>query len=258
MKILVALKQVPDTAAAVAIRNGAVDTSSVAWVTNPFDEFALEEALRLKDRDPGTTVHAAAAGPPRVEEMLRHALALGADEAVRVDAPADLDALPAARLLAALARRIEADLVLAGHRGVDFDRGQTGPMIAELLDWPHVGVVLAAAWDEDLEGAQFDREVEGGIERVRLSLPAVVTAQKGWNEPRLPSLKGKMAARKKTIAAMNPADLGVAEDELQPFEEIRAVVPPPPRPPGRRIDGDTVEAKVESLLRALRDEAKVL
>ena len=258
MRILVALKQVPDTAASIPLRDGAADTSSLTWVTNPYDEYALEEALRLKDRASGAEVHVAGVGPSRVEDILRNALALGADEAVRIDAPADLDALPTARLLAALARKLGADLVLAGQRGVDFDRGQTGPMAAELLDWPHVGVVLGTTWDDDLAGGQFEREVEGGIERVRVSLPAVLTAQKGLNEPRLPSLKGKMAARKKTITTLTAADLGVADDELQPLETIEAAAYPPSRPPGRIIEGDTVEARVDALLRALRDEAKAL
>lgn len=258
MKVLVALKQVPDTAAAITLRDGAVDEASLNWITNPYDEFALEEALILRDRDPATEVHAASVGPARVQEVLRTALALGASEAVHVEAAGDLDALPTARILAALARELGANLVLAGQRGVDFDRGQTGPMVAEILDWPHVGVAITAAWSDDLASAEVEREVEGGIEKVHLELPAVVTAQKGLNEPRLPSLKGKMAAKKKSIETLTPADLGIAPEQVDALEQIGPMSHPPERPPARIIEGETVEQKVDDLLRALREEAKVL
>ncbi len=258
MNILVALKQVPDTDSAITPREGGIDESALKWVINPYDEFALEEALLCKDRDSSVQVFVASVGPARVQESLRAALALGADEAYHIDAPANLDALPTARLLAALAGKLEADLVLAGQRGIDFDRGQTGPMIAELLERPHAGVVLATEWAADLSSVTVDREVEGGIEKMHLALPAVLTAQKGLNEPRLPSLKGKMAARKKSIATLTPSDLGVGESDLAAMEETVSLARPPERPAGRIIEGETVEEKVDALLTALRNEAQVL
>ena len=262
MNILVFVKQVPDTETRIQIRDGAVDLSSVKWIANPYDEFAIEEALRIRERLGSGKVTVLSLGPDRVKEAIKYALSLGADEGVHVkgDGLALSDPLAVATILAAAARKCGFDLILTGKQGVDHDWSQAGVALAELLDLPHVSVVVGLELDQAARKGTARREVEGGIETVAFELPAVITAQKGLNEPRYASLKGIMAVKKKVIPEWTLADLGV--DPASVAESAAAVrfldvSLPPPRPQGTILEGEPAET-AKQLVRLLREEAKVL
>jgi electron transfer flavoprotein beta subunit len=262
VNILVFVKQVPDTETRIQIQNGAVDTTSVKWVPNPYDEFAIEEALRLRERLGAGKVTILSLGPDRVKEAIKYGLSLGADEGVHVkgDGVALDDPLSVAMVLAAAATKAGFDLILAGKQAVDMDHAQTGVMLAELLGIPHVSVVVGLEIDAAGKAGVAKREVEGGTETVSLELPAMITAQKGLNEPRYASLKGIMAVKKKTIPEWTLADLGVDPASVAPAgARVRTleVLPPPPRPAGKLLEGDPGDIAKE-LVRLLREEAKVI
>ena len=198
-KYIVCIKRVPDTEARVRIASDGVslDPSGVKFVLNPYDEFALEEAIRLKEEAGEGSVTALCLGPKEAAEQLRTALAMGADEAVHVVAAPSHDGLVTARALAAEIRGREYDLLLFGKQAVDDDNMQVPAMVAELLGLPCATVVV----EMEVSGGHVvaRREVEGGHETVEFDLPGVVAAQKGLNEPRYPSLKGIMAAKRKPL-----------------------------------------------------------
>ena len=262
MNILVFVKQVPDTETRIQLQNGTVDTSGVKWVANPYDEFAIEEALRIREKQGSGKVTVISLGPDRVKEAIKYALSLGADEGVHVkgDGVALWDPLAVATVLAAAAKKVGFDLILTGKQGVDHDWSQAGVILAELLDLPHVSVVVHLEVDPAAKRAKAKREVEGGAELVELSLPAVITAQKGLNEPRYASLKGIMAVKKKVIPEWTLADLGV--DPASVSESLAAIrfvefSLPPPRQAGKILEGDP-SVTVPELVRILHREAKVL
>jgi electron transfer flavoprotein beta subunit len=249
VKIVVCIKRVPDTEARIRIAGGgtAIDPAGIKFVISPYDEFALETAMRLKEADASAEVLAVSVGESTTGEQLRSALAMGADGAVLLKGQTTSDGLATAHALAAEIREQEADLVLLGMKAVDGDQQQVGPMLAELLDRPCVTVAASV----ELEGNTVicHREVEGGIEVVEAPLPAVVTITKGDFEPRYPSLKGIMAAKKKPLAEK---DANLAAGRI----EVRELTLPPERPAGR-IVGEGTDA-VRELVRLLREEAKVL
>ena len=248
MKILVALKQVPDTETKIKIAadGKSVDPSDVKWITSPYDEYALEEALRLKEAK-GAEVVAVAVGGDKAKDVLRNAYALGADAAVLLKSGAE-DPLAIARALAAYAQDKGFDLILLGNKGFGGDHGAVGPMLAELLGLGQANVVTKL---EVLEGDfRAEREGDAGVEVIEGALPAVVTAQRGLNEPRYANLKGIMAAKKKPIE-----ELDAAAGEAATV--ISALALPAARPEGKRIEGEA-GAQAASLLDLLRDEAKVL
>jgi electron transfer flavoprotein beta subunit len=249
VKIVVCIKRVPDTEARIRIGAGGktIDPAGIKFVISPYDEFALETALRLKDAQGSGEVLAISVGESTTGEQLRAALAMGADGAVLLKGQTSFDGLATAQALAAEIGEQNADLVLLGMKAVDGDQQQVGPMLAELLDRPCVTV--AASVELDGDGIVCHREVEGGVEVVEASLPAVVTITKGEYEPRLPSLKGIMAAKKKPLAEKD-AQLGPSRIK------VRELTPPPERPAGR-IVGQGSDA-VPELVRLLREEAKVL
>ena len=262
MNILVFVKQVPDTETRIQLNNGSVDTASVKWVANPYDEFAIEEALRIKEKLGQGKVTIVSLGPDRVKDAIKYALSLGADEGVHVkgDGVALSDPLAVATVLAAAARKAGFDLILTGKQGVDHDWSQAGIILAELLDLPHVSVVVNLQIDAAAKRAVAKREVEGGAETVELSLPAVITAQKGLNEPRYASLKGIMAVKKKVIPEWTLADLGVDPASVsESAASIRFVEfsLPPPRQAGRILEGEPADTARE-LVRILHQEAKVI
>jgi electron transfer flavoprotein beta subunit len=249
MNLVVCVSQVPDTAARVKIGSDDrhIDEQGVNYVVNPYDEFALEAALQIKEAGEAT-VTAIGVGPTRVSTALRTALALGCDEAVHLQTAESVDdPLQQARLLAAALAEREYDLILLGKQSVDDDTEAQGPMLATLLGIP----CLTELVELEVSGGTVSgaREVEGGKQRYSAALPAVVTTQKGLNEPRYASLKGIMAAKKKEIATPE-TDTGEAAVEV-----VRLTLPPP-RPEGR-IVGEGAEA-VPELVRLLREEAKVL
>jgi electron transfer flavoprotein beta subunit len=249
VKIVVCIKRVPDTEARIRVASDgrSIDAAGVKFVISPYDEFALETALRLKEAAGAGEIIAVSVGEASSAEQLRGALAMGADRAVLLKGQPTLDGLATARALAAEVRNHGADLVLLGMKAADYDQQQVGPMLAALLDLPCVTVVSQI----EMEGAVAvcHREVDGAVEVLEVPQPAVLTITKGAYEPRYPSLKGIMAAKKKPLEEKD-AELG--ESRIQ----LHALSAPPDRPPGR-IVGQGVDA-VPELVRVLREEAKVL
>jgi len=262
VNVLVFVKQVPDTETRIQIQNGAVDTTSVKWVANPYDEFAIEEALRIREKLGAGKVTVLSLGPDRVKEAIKYALSLGADEGVHVkgDGVALDDPLSVATVLAAAAKKAGFDLILTGKQAVDRDSGATGVMLAEMLEIPHVSVVVGLTIDAAAKTGTARREVEGGEEQVAFDLPALVTAQKGLNEPRYASLKGIMAVKKKVIPEWTTADLGVDPASVAPegaaVRTLEATLPPA-RSAGKVLEGEPADTARE-LVRLLREEAKVI
>jgi electron transfer flavoprotein beta subunit len=233
-----------------------VDLSAVEWVVNPYDEFALEEALRLKEKHGGEVV-VISIGGAKVEEAMRTTLALGADRAVVLKDPgwAGADALDVSAALAAMAKRESPDLVLCGKQAVDDDLMALPAMLAERLDLPQATVVVKLDVAADGRSATAVREVEGGHEDVSFPLPAVVAAQKGLNEPRYANLKGIMAAKKKPIEAVTAADLGVAAPAAR--VEVLEVSQPSTERRARMLAGDPAE-QIRELIRILHEEEKLI
>ncbi|MBI4611160.1 MAG: electron transfer flavoprotein subunit beta/FixA family protein [Candidatus Rokubacteria bacterium] len=259
MKVLVPVKQVPDTATQVKIGGDprAIDTTGITWIVSPYDEFAVEEALRIKEKRGTGEVVVVSLGPERVKEALRSCLAMGAERAVHVNEPAweSADTLTTARALAAVIKQEQPVIVLFGRQAIDDDMGAVGVQVAELLGWPCASWIMEAAISGDGTSVRVGRQVEGGLEVFELPLPCVLTAQKGLNEPRYPTLKGIMGAKKKEIKDVKAADLGLAADGAQlTVVTLEAL---PPRPPGRIIPGEAGEA-VKELVRALREDAKAI
>ena len=249
MKSIVCIKRVPDTETRVRIGSDGVsiDPSGVKYVLNPYDEFALEEAIRLEEEAGEGSVTAICLGPPAATESLRTALAMGADDAVLLKGEPSHDGLVTARALAAEIEGRDFDLLLFGKQAVDDDNMQVPAMVAELLGLPCATVVVELKVDGGRVSAV--REVEGGHETVEFDLPGVVAAQKGLNEPRYASLKGIMAAKKKPLE-QKEAELSGSDLELVSLSE-------PPEPEAGEIVGEGADA-VPELVRKLREEAKVL
>lgn len=262
MNIVVCIKQVPDTAAKIQDRvaDGKLDLEGVEWVVNPYDEFAVEEALRLKEEH-GGQVTLITIGPDRALQALKDALALGADEGVHIKDPAldNVGRRGIAKVLAAAIRKIgDVDLVWTGWKGVDEDHGLVPMYLAEELGWPHVSFVIDVEVDPQAGRVTVEREIEGGQEVLEAPLPAVLSAQKGLNEVRYASLKGIMAVKRKTIPEWTADELGIDTAALGQRElEFVTFEPPPERQPGRILDGTPEEAARE-LVRLLREEAKVI
>jgi len=258
MKILVAIKQVPDTATQVKVAGDgkSIETAGITWIVSPYDEFALEEALRIKEKRGQGEVVAVTLGPDRAKEALRSCLAMGADRAIHVNDPAfnDADTLTTAQALAAVITQEQPDLVLVGRQAIDDDMGAVGAQLAEVLGWPCAYWIMEEAVDADGKTVKAARQVEGGLEVFDIGLPAVLAAQKGLNEPRYPTLKGIMGAKKKEIKDMKASDLGVTPAPQLSIVSLEAL---PPRAAGRIIDGDIATA-VKELVRSLREDAKAI
>ena len=250
MKIAVCVKRVPDSEARVKIGadGKSLDEAGVKFVMNPYDEFAVEEALRRKEKAGAGEVAVLCLGPAAAQETIRTALAMGADRGILLQA----DKIPAdpfevAKAIAAELKSTNWDLILFGRMAIDDYNHQVGPLVAELLGLPCVTTVSHL----EIEGSNgvAEREIEGGIEVVEFPLPAVLTADKGLNEPRYPALKGIMAAKKKPLE-VKPVQVGSGS------LDVVALTPPPERKEGR-IVGEGAGA-VPELIRVLREEAKVL
>ncbi len=260
VKIAVCVKSVPDTETKIRIAadNVNIERSDVRFIISPYDEFAIEEALKLKEKH-GGEITAFSIGGDEVVEVLRDTLARGVDNAVHIkDAEFDnLDTLSTAKLLAAAIASGGFDAVFCGQQGVGGDNNQVPSMLAELLNLPQATAVVKL----EIEGSKFkaEREIEGAHEIVEGSLPALISAQKGLNEPRYPSIKGVMAARRKEIAVKDAAALGVAGQFAADKRKVRCVelTLPPPRPQGKMIEGEP-EEQAKTLAKLLREEAKVI
>jgi len=259
MKIAVCVKQVPDTETRVRIApdGKSIVETDVNWIPSPYDEFAIEEALKIKEAKGGEVV-AVTVGPERAQTALRTALAMGADSAVHVkDAVLDgADTLATARALAGAIKTLgPVDLVLCGQQGVGGDNSQVPGLLAELLDLPQVTVAVKVEIQDGK--AVVEREIEGARETWETSLPAVISAQKGLNEPRYASLKGIMAAKKKPVQVLDAAGVGLDAAAAAPKVRVAAMELPPERPAVRMIEGDP-EAQAKELIRLLHEDAKVI
>ena len=249
MKILVSAKRVVDYNVKVRVKpdGSGIDTANVKMSMNPFDEIAVEEAVRLKERGVATEIVAVSCGPAACQETLRTALALGADRAILVETDVDLQPLAVAKLLKAVVAKEQPRLVIMGKQAIDDDSNQTGQMLAALLGWPQA--TFASKVDIAGERATVKREVDGGLETVEAGLPAVVTTDLRLNEPRYATLPNIMKAKKKPLETTNPAALGV---DVQPRIATLKVVEPPKRKGGGKV------ADVAELVTKLRNEAKVI
>ncbi len=249
------VKQVPDTATKVRVQPGStsIATEGIKWVINPYDEFAIEESLRIKERHGGEVV-VVSVGPQRVEEAIRQTLAMGADRGIHVKTDDVLDSQTTAEILAAVARSEGFDLIVTGKQAVDDDAAQVGSLAAVLLDVPQVTVVLKLDVNAEEQRLVAERELEGTIEIVELPYPAVVTAQRGLNEPRYPTLPNIMKAKKKEVRVETLEGLGI---KPQLKVRIVALSEPPERPAAKILTGDPVEM-AQQLVDLLHNEAKVL
>ncbi len=264
MKSCVLMAYVPDTASVIKIAGSGnrIEEADIKWIVSPYDEYALEEAIRLKEAKTGS-VTVITYGPERAQQGLRECLARGADAAVHVKGGEGTfgDALAVARVLAAAVRKAGPfDILLTGIKGVGSDNALVGAMVAELLDIPHVsGVVKLEVGDA---GLVAHREIEGGVEVVAAPLPCVVTAQKGLNEPRYPSLKGIMASKKVAIQALAAADLGLDEAALAGDGAAcrwTGLALPPAKTGGVILKGEEDPAgAARELARLLREQAKAI
>ena len=264
MKILVVVRQVPDSTTTIKIRPDRqdIERAGVKMVVNPFDEFAIEQAVQLKEkRQDVAGVTALIVGPAAAGEALRTALAVGADDGIHLQDPAfdGLDELQTAALMAAAIKDGGYDLLLIGKQEIDLDSGQLGPALAELLDIPHVGAVVKFELAADGKSFVARRRIEGAEEVVRVNLPALVTADKGLCEMRYPSLPNLMKAKKKPVKVLKAADVsGFAEAAAAlGGTKMHAFQPPPERPPGKLLAGEPDQAAKE-LVRLLREEAKII
>ena len=259
MKILVPIKQVPDTATQVKVGadGKSIDTTGITWIVSPYDEFALEEALRIKEKGGQGEVVAVSLGPERAKEALRNCLAMGADRAIHLNDPAweRADTLTISRALATTVKQEEPDLILFGRQAIDDDMGAVPVQVAELLSWPCAYWIMEETISDDGKTIRVGRQVEGGLEIFDIPMPCVLSAQKGLNEPRYPTLKGIMGAKKKEIREVKAVDLGFGSED--PQLSVLALETLPPRPPGRIVPGEPAEA-VKELVRALREDAKAV
>jgi electron transfer flavoprotein beta subunit len=262
MNSIVCLKEVPDTETHIQIQDGKVVEEGIQYVVNPYDEFALEEALKWQEQY-GGKVTLVSLGPERARESILKGLAMGADEVYHLADEAFLggDAYATAQALAAAIKTLgDYDVIFCGKQAVDEDNHAVGVMLAEMLDLPHVAVVSKLEIADDVKSARAQRDIEGGKEVVELPLPAVITTQKGLNEPRYPSFRGIRQARSKPFTLWSVSDVGLDAGEVGATGAkvtVVEVMPPPERPPGRIIPGEPAEAAAE-VVRLLREEAKVI
>ncbi|HMO18519.1 MAG TPA: electron transfer flavoprotein subunit beta/FixA family protein [Oligoflexia bacterium] len=251
-KIFVPIKRVPDWQIKVkpTADSLSIETGNLKWIINTFDEIAVEEAIRIKESNKGfSEVVVACIGPAGASEQIRSALAMGADRGVHVVTDSLIDSEQAARILCALYRRESFDLVIMGKQAIDSDSGQAPQRISKELDIPQATFASAVEIEEGASHIKVTREVDGGLETLRLALPAVVSTDLRLNEPRLRSLPGIVAAKKKPLEEVTIESLGnFAESRVK----IRKLILPPKRTAGKKV------SSVDELVSLLRSEAKVI
>jgi electron transfer flavoprotein beta subunit len=249
MKLLVPVKRVVDYNVKVRVKadGTGVETANVKMSMNPFDEIAVEEAVRLKEKGVATEIVAVSVGPAAAAEQIRTALAMGADRGILVEHDGTVEPLAVAKILKAIAAKEAPQLVLMGKQAIDDDMNATGQMLAALMGWPQGTFASKVEFADG--GLKVTREVDGGLETVALTLPAIVTADLRLNEPRYASLPNIMKARKKPIETIRPADLGV---DMTPRLTVVKVEEPPKRQAGVKV------GSVAELVDRLRNEAKVI
>jgi len=249
MKVLVAVKRVVDYNVKVRVKsdNSAVDTANVKMSMNPFDEIAVEEAVRLKEKGVATEIIAVSCGVAQCQETLRTAMAIGADRAILIESGEDLQPLAVAKLLNALVDKEQPGLIILGKQAIDDDANQTGQMLAALADLPQV--TCASKVEVVNSKATITREIDGGLETLAVTLPAVMTADLRLNEPRYVTLPNIMKAKKKPLETLKPEDLGV---NVAPRLKTLKVTEPPKRSAGVKVPD------VATLVAKLKTEAKVI
>jgi len=257
MNIYVLLKRTFDTEEKINIQGGTIQEDGAEFIINPYDEYAVEEAIQIRDAQ-GGEVTVVSVGSEEAEKQLRTALAMGADKAVLINIEEDVekaDQFTTAKVLAEFLKGKEVDLILAGNVAIDGGSGQVGPRVADQLGIPYVTTVTSL----EIEGetVRIVRDVEGDEEKIETSLPLLVTAQQGLNEPRYPSLPGIMKAKKKPLDELELDDLDLDEDEVEAKTERMDVFLPPAKEAGRILEGEISE-QVQELVQALRTEAKVI
>lgn len=257
MKIIVCVKQTFDTEARIVLTDqGRINDQAVLLIVNPYDEYAVEEAIRLKEKN-GGEVTVVTVGSQAARKALQHCLAMGADHAVLVDDPAlkDADSHTYAVVLARTLQSIEYDLVICGRESIDAGNSQVHTRLAELLNLPHVNVVSALS----IEGGQARvvRDIDGGTELIEVNLPVVLSAQKGLNEVRYPPLRRLMEAKKALIKTIGLADLGLTQEEAAPYTRVEEFRSPPPRKAGKLLSEQT-PAVVTQFISYLRENVNII
>ncbi len=261
MKILVLIKKTPDTETKIELASdqSKVDHGNTKFITNPYDEFAIEEALQIKEKAGGGEVVIASFSDASCKEFIVKGLAMGADRGILVNNEGleDADSLAIAKVLKALIDEEQPSLVLCGKQAIDDDNMHVGTMLAELLQWPHVNVANKVTLEG--ESCTVEREVEGGqIEVHQFNLPGIIGANKSLNSPRYTSLPGIMKAKRKPFDHKTLGDLGLSADSLSNKVAVTSFTFPAEKPAGKLFQDEPVEAMVEKVVQLLRDEAKAL
>jgi electron transfer flavoprotein beta subunit len=257
MNIYVLMKRTFDTEEKISISGGRINEDGAEFIINPYDEYAIEEAIQVRDEH-GGEVTVISVGTEEAEKQLRTALAMGADKAVLINTEDEVEAgdqFTTAKILSEYLKDKEADLILAGNVAIDGGSGQVGPRVAELLDIPYITTITKL----DISGttATIVRDVEGDSEVIETSLPLLATAQQGLNEPRYPSLPGIMKAKKKPLEEIELDDLDLEEDDVEAKTKTIEIYLPPKKEAGKVLEGD-LEDQVKELVSLLHNEAKVI
>lgn len=257
MNIYVLMKRTFDTEEKISISAGKINEDGAEFIINPYDEYAIEEAIQVRDAN-GGEVTVISVGNEEAEKQLRTALAMGADKAVLINIEDDVendDQFTTAKILAEYLKDKEADLILGGNVAIDGGSGQVGPRVAELLDIPYVTTITKL----EIDGSDciVTRDVEGDSEIIKTSLPLLVTAQQGLNEPRYPSLPGIMKAKKKPLDELELDDLDLDEDDVEAKTKTIEIYLPPKKEAGKVLSGELAE-QVKELVNLLHTEAKVI
>ena len=254
MNILVLVKQTFDTEEKIVIQNGQISEENVEFILNPYDEYAVEEAVKIKE-DLGAEITVLTVGPNRSESVLRTALAMGADKGIIVELEEEADEYAIAKIIAAAIKGQEYDLVLGGNMAVDSGSGQVAIRVAEELGIPQVATITKLSLDGSK--AIVERDIEGDAEVIEVNLPFLATAQQGLNEPRYPSLPGIMKAKKKPLERFTLEDLELSEDDLATRTTVQDQYLPPKKQAGKVLEGE-IGQQVHDLVNLLRSEAKVV
>ncbi|OQM45648.1 electron transfer flavoprotein subunit beta [Anoxybacillus sp. UARK-01] len=257
MNIFVLMKRTFDTEEKIVIQNGQVNEDGAEFIINPYDEYAIEEAIQVRDKF-GGEITVVAVGNEEAEKELRTALAMGCDKAVLINTEDDVeesDQYTTAKIIAEFLKDKQPDLILAGNVAIDGGSGQVGPRVAEMLDIPYVTTITKLEIDGGK--ATVVRDVEGDEEVIEASLPLLVTAQQGLNEPRYPSLPGIMKAKKKPLDELELDDLDLEEEDVEPKTKTVEIFLPPKKEAGKILQGE-LEEQVKELVTLLRTEAKVI
>lgn len=255
MNIFVLVKQTFDTEAKIVIKDGNIIDDNVEFIMNPYDEYAVEEAIRIKETH-GGEVTVVTIGPERAERVLRTALAVGADKAIIVDdSSLSGDEFTTSKVLASIAKREAYDIILAGYMAIDDSSAQVGPRLAEELNITCISTITKLELDGNM--VRVEKDVEGDKEIIESSLPILVTTQQGLNEPRYPTLPGIMKAKKKPLQRLNLDDLGIDRNEIRAKTVCLENNLPPKKDPGRILAGE-IQDQVKELFELLRNEAQVI